>query len=141
VLTPDQAYAAAAAGARFLVAPNYDEQVADAADELGVPLLPGVLTPTEVAAAMRRCPALKLFPSDIGGPDYLRALRGPYPALQVIPTGGVRADNMGEWLAAGALAVGVSGDLCPPERVDAFDEADLRRRARRYLDALAEARA
>jgi 2-dehydro-3-deoxyphosphogluconate aldolase / (4S)-4-hydroxy-2-oxoglutarate aldolase len=141
VLTRDQARTAAAAGARYLVAPNLDPEVADAADELALPLVPGVLTPTEVAAAQRRHPLVKLFPAGLGGPGLLRALRGPFPDLRAIPTGGVTADNLGEWLAAGAVAVGAGSDLCPPELADAIDVAEIRRRAERYARALREARA
>lgn len=138
VLTPEQAREAVAAGARYLVAPNLDPAVVDAADALGVPLLPGVLTPTEVAAAMPRCPVLKVFPASFGGPAYLRALRGPFPGLNAVPTGGVSAENLGEWLAAGALAVGAGGDLCPPSAVDAGDLDAIRARARAYARALAQ---
>jgi 2-dehydro-3-deoxyphosphogluconate aldolase/(4S)-4-hydroxy-2-oxoglutarate aldolase len=141
VLTPEQAREAVAAGARFLVAPNFDEAVVRAAAELGAPLLPGVLTATEVAAAMRACPVVKLFPAGTGGPSHLRALRGPFPGLRAVPTGGVSADNLGEWLAAGAIAVGAGSDLCPAAAVDAFDHDEIRRRARRYRSALDAARA
>ena len=103
--------------------------------------MPGVLTPTEVAAALRRHPLVKLFPAGLGGPGLLRALRGPFPDLRAIPTGGVTADNLGEWLAAGAVAVGAGSDLCPPELADARDAAEIWRRAERYADALREARA
>ena len=89
VLTPDQAAAAVQAGARFVVSPHLDERVLDAAEELGVPALPGVFTPTEVARAMRRCSLVKLFPASLGGPALLSALRGPFPDLAAIPTGGV----------------------------------------------------
>jgi 2-dehydro-3-deoxyphosphogluconate aldolase / (4S)-4-hydroxy-2-oxoglutarate aldolase len=141
VLTTAQAREAVAAGARYLVAPNFDPTVADAAASLGVPLLAGVLTPTEVAVAMPRCPVLKLFPANIAGPAYLRALRGPFPALRAVPTGGVRADNIAEWLDAGALAVGAGSDLCPPTVVDAGDLVALRLRAAAYSRALRHARA
>ncbi len=136
VLTAHDAHAAVAAGARYLIAPNFDPTVADAADALGVPLLPGVLTPTEVAAARRRCSIVKVFPASLGGPGYLRALRGPFPDLLAVPTGGVSVDNAAEWLAAGALAVGAGGDLCPPGSVDAGDTDELRRRARAYVEAV-----
>ncbi|HEU4657114.1 MAG TPA: bifunctional 4-hydroxy-2-oxoglutarate aldolase/2-dehydro-3-deoxy-phosphogluconate aldolase [Capillimicrobium sp.] len=141
VLTRRQAHEAVAAGARYLLAPNLAADVTEAARELDTVLLPGVMTPTEVAAAMREHRVVKLFPADLGGPGYLKALRGPFPDLRAIPTGGVTADNIAAWLGAGALAVGAGGDLCPPASVDALDAADLRRRAERYAEALRAARA
>lgn len=136
VLTEAQARAAVAAGARYLVAPNFDPVVADVAGELGVALLPGVFTATEVAHAAGRCPALKLFPASAGGPAYLRALLGPFPDLAIVPTGGVTAENAGEWFAAGALAVGAGTDLCPAEAVARGDLDRLRRRAAEYASAV-----
>ena len=141
VLTPDQAAAAVHAGARFLVSPHLDDRVLDAADELGVPALPGVLTPTEVARATLRCSLVKLFPASMGGPRLLAALRGPFPDLAVVPTGGVDSGNLGDWLAAGAIAVGAGTDLCPPAAVEAGDAEALRGHAKRYVAALAAARA
>ena len=141
VLTPDQATAAVHAGARFLVSPHLDDRVLDAADELGVPALPGVLTPTEVARATLRCSLVKLFPASMGGPELLTALRGPFPDLAVVPTGGVDSGNLGDWFAAGAIAVGAGADLCPRAAVEAGDAKALRGHAERYVAALAAARA
>ena len=140
VLTRDQAAAAVQAGARFLVSPHLDDDLLDAAEELGVPALPGVFTPTEVARAMRRCSLVKLFPASLGGPALLDALRGPFPDLAAIPTGGVDSANLGDWLAAGAIAVGAGSDLCPPGAVEAEDADALRTHAERYAAALATAR-
>ena len=140
VLTPDQADAAVRAGARFLVSPGLDDEVLDAAERLGVPALPGVFTPTEVARAARRCSLMKLFPASLGGPTLLAALRGPFPDLAFVPTGGVSASTVGEWLAAGAIAVGASGDLCPPDAIEARDTGLLQERAERYVAAVAAAR-
>ena len=128
------------AGARFVVSPHLDERVLDAAEELGVPALPGVFTPTEVARAMRRCSLVKLFPASLGGPALLSALRGPFPDLAAIPTGGVDTANLGDWLAAGAIAVGAGADLCRPGAVEAEDADALRAHAERYVAALAAAR-
>ena len=138
VLSADQVDAAVHAGARFLVSPNLDEQVLDAAERRGVPALPGVLTPTEVARAARRCSVMKLFPASLGGPALLAALREPFPGLAFVPTGGVTAAGIGDWLRAGAVAVGAGGDLCPREAIEAGDAEQLRARARRYAAAFAE---
>jgi 2-dehydro-3-deoxyphosphogluconate aldolase/(4S)-4-hydroxy-2-oxoglutarate aldolase len=138
VLSADQVDAAVRAGARFVVSPNLDDEVLDAAERSGVPALPGVLTPTEVARAARRCSLLKLFPASLGGPALLAALREPFPGVAFVPTGGVTADNLGDWLRAGAVAVGAGGDLCPRTAIDSGDADALRARARRYADAFAE---
>jgi 2-dehydro-3-deoxyphosphogluconate aldolase / (4S)-4-hydroxy-2-oxoglutarate aldolase len=138
VLSGDQVDAAVVAGAGFVVSPNLDEQVLDAAESRGVPALPGVFTPTEVARAARRCSLVKLFPASLGGPALLGALREPFPGLAFVPTGGVTADGIGDWLRAGAVAVGAGGDLCPREAIEAGDVELLRARARRFTAAYAE---
>jgi 2-dehydro-3-deoxyphosphogluconate aldolase / (4S)-4-hydroxy-2-oxoglutarate aldolase len=140
VLSADQVDAAVHAGARFVVSPNIDEEVLDAAESRGVPALPGVFTPTEVARAARRCSLLKLFPASLGGPALLGALREPFPGLAFVPTGGVTAGGIGDWLRAGAVAVGAGGDLCPREAIEAADLEQLRARARHYAAAFAESR-
>jgi len=100
------------AGAAFLVAPGYDRDVAAAAREAGVPYIPGALTPTEV----QRCLAdgaelVKLFPAGALGAAYVRDLLGPFPALRLMPTGGVSAENAAAFLEAGAAAVAVGSSL------------------------------
>ncbi len=125
VRVPEQAEAAAQAGAQFLVAPGFDAPTVAAARRLGLLHLPGVLTPTEaMAAAAAGCRMLKLFPADSLGPGYLRALRAPLNDLEFVPTGGIGADNLGAFVAAGAVAVGVgstllSGPHQPPAEVAA----------------------
>jgi Entner-Doudoroff aldolase len=115
VLTVEQAENAVRAGARFLVSPVVDEAVILAAESLGVAVIPGAHTPTEMLRAHDvGAPLLKLFPAPAGGPTWLRALLGPLPFLRVVPTNGVSADNAGEWLAAGAYAVGFASALFDP---------------------------
>ena len=120
----DQASLAAAcdAGAAFLVSPHTDEGLLDAARERDVPFLPGALTPTEVVRAHRAGAAcVKLFPGSAVGPGYVKALRGPLPHIPLMPTGGVDENNLGEWFAAGVVAVGMGGSLATgtPEAVEA----------------------
>jgi len=136
VLDERQAEAAIEAGASFLVSPGLMWPVVDAGEAAGVLTLPGVLTPTEVAQASERVDVLKLFPASVGGPSYLKALLAPFPDLRLIPTGGVSADNLGEWRAAGAFALGAGGDLCPSGLIAAGDFAAVTDRARRYRSAL-----
>jgi len=114
VVEPAQVDAAVAAGAAFLVSPGLDRELVERMQSTGRLCLPGVLTPSEVLAAVRLgLRAVKLFPGSVGGPAHLRALRGPFPDVAFVPTGGVSAANAGEWLAAGALAVGAGGSLAP----------------------------
>lgn len=112
VLDRAQARAAVAAGARFLVSPVLDEEVLHEADALGVPLLPGCSTPTEMWRAHRMgCAVQKLFPAPAGGPAFVRSLLGPMPFLQLVPTSGVDETNVRPYLDAGVLAVGLGGGL------------------------------
>ena len=113
---------AVAAGAQFLVSPHTDPALGARARELSAAYLPGALTPTEIVTAWNSgAAAVKLFPARLGGPRYLRDLREPLPDIPIVPTGGVSAENVGEWFAAGAVAVGVGGTLIG----DALDGGDL----------------
>lgn len=100
------------AGATFIVSPNTDEEVIGETKRCGLISLPGVATPSEVAVA-KKCGAdiLKLFPASTYGPAHLRALRDPFPGNFWCPTGGLSAETIGEWFAAGANIVGVGGPL------------------------------
>jgi 2-dehydro-3-deoxyphosphogluconate aldolase/(4S)-4-hydroxy-2-oxoglutarate aldolase len=112
ILTADQVRAAALAGARFVVSPGLIPDVIDAAHELGLEPMPGVFTATEIIAATEAgAGVMKLFPASYGGPSYLRALRGPFPASALVPTGGVRLDEVSAYLEAGAFAVGLGSEL------------------------------
>jgi 2-dehydro-3-deoxyphosphogluconate aldolase/(4S)-4-hydroxy-2-oxoglutarate aldolase len=85
----------------------------------------GALTPTEVVQAYRAgSDVVKIFPGSVAGPSYIKALRGPLPHIPYMPTGGVSADNVAEWFAAGVVAVGAGSELCPPAlaKEGKFDE-------------------
>lgn len=101
------------AGAQFLVSPGLSVAVLEVGRTLGVLAIPGALTPTEVmAAADAGAKAIKIFPcGSVGGAKYIKALRGPFPDLHFIPTGGVNAANAADFFAAGAFAVGMGSDL------------------------------
>ena len=122
VLDIEGAAAAVEAGATFLVMPVTDPDVIGWAVERGVPAFPGALSPTEVLTAWRSgASAVKLFPASAGGPTLVRELRGPFPDIPLMPTGGVTADNARSLIEAGAVAVGVGSWLA-----GAPDEATLR---------------
>lgn len=106
------ARAFAEAGAAFLVSPGVKVDVVRAAVELGVPTVPGALSPTEIATAVDAgADGVKLFPAGLGGPDYLRVLRGPFSRVAFVATGGIRPEDVGAWLGAGAACVGLGGTL------------------------------
>ncbi|MFG3203891.1 bifunctional 4-hydroxy-2-oxoglutarate aldolase/2-dehydro-3-deoxy-phosphogluconate aldolase [Streptomyces sp. NPDC048192] len=139
VLTADDARAAHRAGAAFVVTPGLGEGI-PAAHDLGMPVLAGVFTPTDVIAARRMgAAALKVFPiAQAGGAAYLKALRGPFPDAMLVPVGGVDAAVARDCLAAGAAAVGVGSPLVG-DAADGGSLDDLRRRARAFRTVVAEA--
>jgi 2-dehydro-3-deoxyphosphogluconate aldolase/(4S)-4-hydroxy-2-oxoglutarate aldolase len=142
VLTAAQAEEAVAAGARFLVSPGIDDEVAGAMKATGATVMLGAVTPTEVMRATRLgADAVKIFPGSLVGPSYLKALRGPFPGLALMPTGGVSVDNVGQWLAAGAFAVGAGGDLVSAADIQAKRWDAVTANAERFTAALATARA
>jgi len=137
VTSDEQLREAVDAGAAFLVSPHLDPMLLDAMLATGLLALPGVLTPSEAAAALRRgAQAVKIFPAASVGPGFLRALRGPFPELRAIPTGGLGPGDAAEWLDAGAWAIGVGGALAPPRLADDRARTELAERARALLAAV-----
>lgn len=137
VLSVPAARRAMAAGASFLVAPHLDPEVVAWAVGRGAPMLPGAATPTEVLAAWRAgAAAVKVFPASSLGPSFVRELRGPFPDIPLQPTGGISVANAGEFIRAGAIAVGLGSWL-----FGGGDPASVADRARRATDAVRAARA
>ncbi len=129
VLTVEDARAAVEHGARFLVSPVMDRVIIEEASELGVAMIPGCHTPTEMLEAQRTgAPLQKLFPAPGNGPAYVRATLGPLPFLRIVPTSGVDATNAAAFLEAGAHAVGFVNPLFDPEELVAgqFDRVEAR---------------
>lgn len=140
VLTRGDVARALEAGARFMVTPAVTESVAESVAH-GLPVIAGALTPTEVVTARRLgATAVKLFPAAIGGPAYLRALRDPLPSVPFVPVGGVDAALAAEYLAAGAVAVGVGSPLVG-DAARGGDLDALRARAATFLAVAAASRA
>jgi 2-dehydro-3-deoxyphosphogluconate aldolase/(4S)-4-hydroxy-2-oxoglutarate aldolase len=127
-----------AAGARYLVGPTTEPDVIDVAREAGVLVVPGALTPNEVLAAHRAgAQVIKVFPvSSLGGPRYLRLLNDPFPHLRFFASGGVSLEDAKDYLAAGAVALGIGGALVNAARVEAEDTVWLETEARRWCEAL-----
>jgi 2-dehydro-3-deoxyphosphogluconate aldolase/(4S)-4-hydroxy-2-oxoglutarate aldolase len=110
-----------AAGADFIVSPHFEPEVAVAALEGKVPFLPGCMTPTEIVQAWQSgATAIKIFPANVLGPDFIKSLRGPLPDIPLMPTGGVSVNNLETWFASGAIAVGMGGNLAKgsPESIE-----------------------
>lgn len=125
------------AGAAFIVSPALDVETIETCRRLVVPVFPGALTPTEIVKAWRAgANAVKVFPANaVGGPAYLKSLKAPLPQVELLPTGGVSLQNAGEFIAAGALALGVGADLVKG------DAAAITAKARQYVEAVRAARA
>jgi 2-dehydro-3-deoxyphosphogluconate aldolase/(4S)-4-hydroxy-2-oxoglutarate aldolase len=141
VLTAAHARESADAGAQFLVSPGTEPGLAEAMLATGLTVLSGALTPSEVMAALAAgVHVVKLFPASLGGPALLRALRGPFPDVPFVPTGGVNAANLAEWLSAGAVAVGAGGELCSAAAMAAGDWAAVTASARSFAAAARAAR-
>ncbi|MBN1256807.1 MAG: bifunctional 4-hydroxy-2-oxoglutarate aldolase/2-dehydro-3-deoxy-phosphogluconate aldolase [Planctomycetes bacterium] len=123
VVKPEQVAAAKRAGAVFAVSPGFDQEVADACLAENLPFFPGIATPTEIMEASKHeaVAALKFFPAGaLGGAPYLKSLRGPFPKVPFLPTGGISANNAREYLDAGAIAVGFSS-TCNAKMIEEGD--------------------
>jgi len=141
VRRPEQVAEAADAGARFCLSPHCDPAIVEAALAAGLEPVPGAATATEVARGLDAgARVVKLFPAGPLGLGYMKALHGPFRGTAFLPTGGIRHDEVGEWLAAGAIAVGLGSDLVPalPE---ASDLERIGERAAVVVEQVAKARA
>ncbi|GGJ08715.1 2-dehydro-3-deoxy-phosphogluconate aldolase [Alicyclobacillus cellulosilyticus] len=142
VMHEDQIRAAVAAGAEYLLSPHLDVRLVQVARAHGRPMVPGVLTPTEIAQAIAAgAPVLKLFPAGPLGVGYLKDLLGPFAGTAFLPTGGLTADNLAAFLEAGAVGVGLGSSLVPKHEVAAQDWAAIRRRAEDVMARVKQARA
>jgi 2-dehydro-3-deoxyphosphogluconate aldolase / (4S)-4-hydroxy-2-oxoglutarate aldolase len=143
VLDPETARACMLAGAQFFVTPNLRVSTIEMAKRYSKVICPGALTPTEILTAWEAgADVVKVFPcGNVGGPKYIKALKGPFPHIEMIPTGGVNLETTPEFLKAGACAVAVGSELADPKslREGRFDV--IEERTRQYLAAVAKARA
>lgn len=115
VLDPETARAAILAGAQFIISPGVNIATIEVCQRYQVLAMPGAMTPTEIVTALQAgADIVKVFPAEMFGPSYIKALRAPLPQAPLMPTGGVTVDNLGEWFAAGALAVGIGSSLSGP---------------------------
>ena len=137
VVTADQARSAVDDGAKFLVTPGIRACVAKVASDNGIPVIMGALTPTEVLVALDLgAAAVKIFPASAFGPAYFKDLRGPFPDVALIPSGGVNAGNAADFLARGAVAVSAGTDVVPPQAVLSGDWSEITSRAASFVKSL-----
>jgi 2-dehydro-3-deoxyphosphogluconate aldolase / (4S)-4-hydroxy-2-oxoglutarate aldolase len=142
VLDPETARACMLAGAEFFVTPSLRPSTIEMARRYSKVIMPGALTPTEVLTAWEAgADIVKIFPAgNVGGAKYIKALKGPFPQIEMIPTGGVNLETAGDFLKAGACAVAVGGELVDAKsiREDRYDLIEAK--AKQYLEAIAKAR-
>lgn len=137
VLDPRMATEAIAAGAQFVVTPVMRVNVIETCRAGGVPILCGAFTPTEALTAHEAgAESVKIFPARLGGPLYIRDLLAPLPQLRLVPTGGINVENARAYREAGAVAVGVGGNLIPGQAVSSGDWEQITTKARSYVEAL-----
>lgn len=142
VLDAETAKQAVSSGARFLVSPSLNLDLIHFARREGIAVIPGALTPTEIVTAWNaHADMVKVFPAaQVGGPDYLRALKGPLPQIPLVPTGGVNLQNAGAFIRAGAAALGVGGELVDKKAVAQGNLGVITENAGAFLKTIREAR-
>jgi 2-dehydro-3-deoxyphosphogluconate aldolase/(4S)-4-hydroxy-2-oxoglutarate aldolase len=142
VLDPETARACMLAGAEFFVTPSLRLSTIEMVKRYSKVICPGALTPTEVLTAWEAgADVVKIFPcGNVGGAKYIKALKGPFPQIEMIPTGGVNLETAGDFLKAGACAVAVGGELVDAKSVKEGRFDIIENRARQYLAAIAKAR-
>jgi 2-dehydro-3-deoxyphosphogluconate aldolase/(4S)-4-hydroxy-2-oxoglutarate aldolase len=142
VLDPRTAQQCLDAGAEFLVSPVLNSEITALAMKEGKLVMAGALTPTEIMSAWKSgSDFVKVFPcGNVGGPKYIRALKGPFPHVPLVPTGGVNIENAGAYFVAGASAVGVGGDLISESELAAGDDTHIITAAQRFMAAVRDAR-
>ena len=135
VLDPETARIAMLSGAEFIVSPSTNLDVIALCRRYDKLVMPGALTPTEVVSAWQAgADIVKIFPSDLGGPAYLKALRAPLPQVRMLPTGGVNLDTAADFIRAGACSLGVGGSLVESKAVESGDLARIESLARQFVE-------
>ncbi|PAK87578.1 bifunctional 2-keto-4-hydroxyglutarate aldolase/2-keto-3-deoxy-6-phosphogluconate aldolase [Lentilactobacillus parakefiri] len=139
VLDVTSARLAMMAGAGYIVSPTYDPDIAKLCNLYQVPYLPGCSSMTEMRRALENgSDIIKLFPASVAGPSMIKAVKAPFPQINVMPTGGVDLDNLDQWFAAGAVCVGAGGNLVGPGETGDYDQ--VTENAKAYIKKLNEIR-
>jgi 2-dehydro-3-deoxyphosphogluconate aldolase / (4S)-4-hydroxy-2-oxoglutarate aldolase len=140
VLDAETATKAINAGAQFIVSPGFDLNTLQVCEAHNIPYIPGCLTITEMLHVMNLgVEVIKLFPGSAFGPDYVKAIKGPLPNINLMPTGGVSIDNVKTWIKNGVVAVGVGSELTGPAKIGDFD--GVTQNAKAFIEAVNEAKA
>ncbi|MEJ7849100.1 MAG: bifunctional 4-hydroxy-2-oxoglutarate aldolase/2-dehydro-3-deoxy-phosphogluconate aldolase [Pyrinomonadaceae bacterium] len=142
VLDASAAQDCLAAAAKFVVSPVLDLSVIEVCRQAGTAVFPGALTPTEIFAAWRAgADAVKIFPANaMGGADYLKAIKAPFPQIELMPTGGVTLATIGGYIRAGAIAAGVGSDLADVHAIRSGETEKITKTALAFINAVREAR-
>ncbi|GBF75228.1 bifunctional 2-keto-4-hydroxyglutarate aldolase/2-keto-3-deoxy-6-phosphogluconate aldolase [Paenibacillus sp. 598K] len=141
VLDPETARMAILSGAEFVVGPSLNPDTVRLCNRYRVPVMPGTMTVRDIEQALELgVDIVKLFPGNLYSPAIIKAIKGPLPQANIMPTGGVSLDNLGEWIKAGAVAVGIGSDLTN-EAVKKGDYSLVAKRAAQYIDAYKAAKA
>lgn len=139
VLDPETARAVILAGANYVVSPGLNVETIKLCNRYRVPMLPGVMSPTEAITALEAgCDIIKVFPGNVVGPGAISSFKGPLPQGDFMPSGGVDVDNVDKWIKAGACAVGTGSSLTKGAKTGDF--AAVTAKAREFVDAVAAAR-
>ena len=137
VLDPETARQAILCGAQFIVTPSLNLDVIRLCHRYDIPIIPGAFTPTEILNAWENgAECVKIFPASTGGPEYIKAIKGPFPQIKICPTGGVSLDNMKAFLKAGASCLGVGGRLVDANLIKNQKWDDLTSIAKEYVAQL-----
>ncbi|MED4602309.1 bifunctional 2-keto-4-hydroxyglutarate aldolase/2-keto-3-deoxy-6-phosphogluconate aldolase [Paenibacillus validus] len=141
VLDPETARVAILSGSEFVVGPSFNPDTVTLCNRYRVPVMPGVMTIQEIQQALELgVDVVKLFPGNLYSPGMIKAIKGPLPQANIMPTGGVSLSNLGEWIKAGAVAVGIGSDLTS-DAVKAGDYSLVAKKAAQYIDAFRAAKA
>jgi 2-dehydro-3-deoxyphosphogluconate aldolase/(4S)-4-hydroxy-2-oxoglutarate aldolase len=142
VLDGEACWSALMAGAEFVVSPTVNLDVIGVCRRSDKVVMPGAFTPTEIVTAWEAgADVVKVFPADVAGPAFFKAMRGPLPHIRLMPTGGVNLDTAADFLKAGAACLGVGGQLVDPKLVAAREFDKVRELAARYVEVVRQARA
>jgi len=134
VLGLKQAEEAVQNGAKFIVSPCTVKDVLKFCLSNNILCMPGIFTPTEAFNAISAgAKILKLFPGSAVGPGYIKALKGPFPDIEIVPTGGVSLSNVKDWFKAGAIAVGMGSNLIPKDAIEKENYAEITKRAKDFV--------
>lgn len=140
VLDPETARAALLSGAQYVVSPHFDPEIVKLCHRYRAPVMPGTMSVTEIVRALESgADMIKVFPGDVLGPQFLRAVRGPLPHAPLAPSGGVSFENIPDWIDAGAVALSVGRPLMAG--IDPNDGKALAARTRQFIERIQEARA